>query len=64
MLVLEVETYPEPKILSVEDLKALKSILGTNTRVAEYIQGTEGLVRDKILAAKNGGPLRRRRAAF
>jgi len=60
VLVLEVEIYPEPKFLSVEELKALKSILGTNKRVAEHIQGTEGLVRDKILAAKKGGPLRRR----
>ena len=60
VLVLEVESYPEPKLLSVAELKVLKSILGTNKRVAEHIQGTEGLVRDKFLAAKKNGPLRKR----
>ena len=60
VLVLEIETYPEPKFLSVHELRALKLTLGTNERVAEHIQGTESLVRDKFLAAKKGGPLRRR----
>jgi hypothetical protein len=60
VLVLEVELYPDPKILTVAELKALKLILGTNKRVADHIQGTEGLVRDKFLAAKKNGPLRKR----
>lgn len=52
VVVLEVEAYPEPKVLSAAELRLLKAVLGSNRKVATHIEGSTGLVRDKM-AQKN-----------
>ena len=52
VVVLETETYPEPKVLTAKELSSLKELYGTNGRVAVQIGGSMGFVRDVLCKSK------------
>ena len=47
VVIVEIEAYPEAKVLTAGELALLRNELGSDRRVAERIGGTRGFVRDQ-----------------
>jgi hypothetical protein len=49
---MEIETFPDPKALSAQELEQLYAKLGTSQKVATHIGGTLSFVRDRRSGAR------------